>query len=550
MSTINPVQLMDAYEQARTLVTEDAVLSGQFAAVHTAFEDKRSKPDAVIMVYGVYNAGKSTLINALLQSEAAPMGDIPLTDRVTSYRWGSYSILDTPGVDAPIDHENVTRTQMLKADAIIFVVDPLGIVEEAKTLNVLLDMLQERKQIFLVFNEKKTVTEDVFIHLKDQVRSQLQALAAERGLDAVLKDIPISKVNARMALQGYTGGKPALVDHSAFPAFTLRLQAFLREVGPDEVYGRLKHALLAFTDVAKTELESRSQSELVRKYDKLLRSIDTERARLAQGMKRELGRQRANIHEMSKVYMRTSPDTCKEQIEGLLRQAGDQVGESLQHELQLVVALVQQEIDAFQVELPQVGWQGGTVKAPVFDKAGVDVLAAQADGNAAGGVGIQVGDAITKVASMARPDHIVSGLKVVKDILPSLMKGIGIKTMEKIAANVVTKWIPYVGVATTVGQGLYALFRGDPEEELLRQQHAQAQRAQERAVQQMEDFARELSEGFDSAMQAVVRKEIAEFFGALGAQVDEMRTHFSQSEQHTSRQLEALLALRQQASQA
>jgi len=550
MSGIDPVPLMDAYEQARALVAEDAILSGQFATVQTAFEAKRAQPDAVIMVYGVYNAGKSTLINALLQSEAAPMGDVPLTDRVTSYRWGSYSILDTPGVDAPIAHENVTRTQMLEADAIIFVVDPLGVVEEARTMQVLLDMLQERKQVILVFNEKKTVTTEVFIHLKDQVRSRLQALGAERGLDGVLKDIPICRVNARMALQGYTSGKPALVEHSAFPAFVVQLQSFLREVGPSEVYGRLKHILLDYTDTARTELESRSQSELLKKYDKLQRSIDTERARLAQGMKRELARHRANIHEMSKVYMRTSPDTCKEQIERLLRQAGDQVGDSLQNELQLVVALVQQEIDAFQVDLPQVAWNGDAVKAPRLDQADADGAASQASGSASGGDGIQIGDAVTQVASLAKADHIVSGLKVVKDVLPSLMKGIGIKTMEKIAANVMTKWVPYVGVVTTVGQGLYALFKGDPEEELLRQQHAQQQRAHERAVQQMEDFARELSEGFDSTMQAVVRKESTEFFGVLGVQVDQMRAHFSQSEQHTSRQLEALLALRHQASQA
>lgn len=66
--------------------------------------------------------------------------------------------------------------------------------------------------------------------------------------------------------------------------------------------------------------------------------------------------------------------------------------------------------------------------------------------------------------------------------MPSLMKGIGIKTMEKWGAAMVGRWIPYVGVAVTVGQGLYALFRGDPEAERLREQHAEHQRARERAV--------------------------------------------------------------------
>ena len=50
MTTINPVQLLNAYEQTRSLLADDAALAEQFAPVHAAFEDKRSSPDAVIMV--------------------------------------------------------------------------------------------------------------------------------------------------------------------------------------------------------------------------------------------------------------------------------------------------------------------------------------------------------------------------------------------------------------------------------------------------------------------------------------------------------------------
>ena len=133
--SIQSATLFQAYEKTAVFVQKNAFEQVNFHAVQTMFEDKRRKADAHIMVYGVYNAGKSTLINALLGKEVAETGDVPLTDTVTAYRWLQYDILDTPGVDAPIEHQRVTENEMLKADAVIFVVNPIGAAEEQATLS-------------------------------------------------------------------------------------------------------------------------------------------------------------------------------------------------------------------------------------------------------------------------------------------------------------------------------------------------------------------------------------------------------------------------------
>ena len=57
---INSTQLLGAYEQARAYAATDSELTTPFAPVEQVFEEKKCKPDACIMVYGVYNAGKST----------------------------------------------------------------------------------------------------------------------------------------------------------------------------------------------------------------------------------------------------------------------------------------------------------------------------------------------------------------------------------------------------------------------------------------------------------------------------------------------------------
>jgi len=57
-----------------------------------------------IMLYGVYNAGKSTLLNAIIGEPKAKVGDIPTTYETTSFHWRGYELIDTPGIGAPIEH--------------------------------------------------------------------------------------------------------------------------------------------------------------------------------------------------------------------------------------------------------------------------------------------------------------------------------------------------------------------------------------------------------------------------------------------------------------
>ena len=152
-----------------------------------------------------------------------------------------------------------------------------------------------------------------------------------------------------------------------------------------------------------------------------------------------------------------------------------------------------------------------------------------------------------QMASMVRPEHIVSTLKTVKEILPSLMKGIGPKTMEKWAGTVISKYIPYVGTIVTVGMALRDFFSDDPEEKAMRQQLEAQRLARERAEQQMDDFAQELADGFKQFMRENILQEIDGFFAQLNAQVDKLREGFSDTERLASERLQKWVTIQQQA---
>ena len=66
---------------------------------------------------------------------------------------------------------------------IIFVVNPVGVAEEKKTLSALVDLFMQNKKVFIVFNEKHTFSDSDFIKLKDQTWKLLQDIASERSLN-------------------------------------------------------------------------------------------------------------------------------------------------------------------------------------------------------------------------------------------------------------------------------------------------------------------------------------------------------------------------------
>ena len=72
--------------------------------VHQILTDTEKGHSPTIMFYGLYNAGKSTLINALCQEYVAKTGDVPTTAAIQPVPWEGYSLVDTPGINAKDAH--------------------------------------------------------------------------------------------------------------------------------------------------------------------------------------------------------------------------------------------------------------------------------------------------------------------------------------------------------------------------------------------------------------------------------------------------------------
>ncbi|HCJ7271247.1 TPA: dynamin family protein [Vibrio cholerae] len=500
---VTSAELYRSYTETKKLLAEYPEMHQPFQNVEILFEDKKSSPDLSVMVYGIYNAGKSTLINALTGSEVAATGDIPLTDKITSYQWNNFCILDTPGIDAPLEHEQVTKAQMLKADVVVFVVNPSGAAEEEKTLTSIIDLIIEKKKLFLVFNEKNLLSQEDFIRLKNDTRKRLQILAVEKGVDSVLADIPIFRINAARALKGKLSMQQGLIEHSGITELESALEQFFASIGQGDVNQRLAHSLESFLNYFIKQLEDHESNRLVSRYKELCHKLIVNQNICRDNINQEILINRKNIESKSKASMYKNSENFMVEIEEYYKEAGRAVAGVMDDELNYLMTQFNDDVDtlAEKITLQQEGPNIKELSHCTNSESTVSNPESNIDTEA-------LSKAAGSALKMAKPEHIVDGLKLVKDWAPSLMKGIGPKTMEKWAGQVISKWIPYAGAAVTVISSLYDLFSEDPADKKMREQTKKMQQERERFEREVEDTARDLAEQFERSMNQILRQEL------------------------------------------
>ena len=542
--------LFQTYDKTAHFVQTNQFETTEFQTVQTMFEDKRKKPDAHIMVYGVYNAGKSTLINALLGKVVAEIDDVPKTDSVSAYRWRQYDILDTPGVDAPIEHEQITDEEMLKADAVIFVVNPVGVAEELGTLSKLLELVKARKQVFLVFNEKQPLAIEAFQKLKDQTQSRLQELAAKSGLSNVLKDIPIVRVNAKSALKAKTENKSALLESSGFPEFEKRLTEFLQSISQDTIYVRLKNALVDFLSGSLNILKMRSQADMVKKYDDLLKNIERNKNQVRRNVRQAIANERNRIgSEVQRQLRRNvfgeenlSESDIEKCIQAAFEYSAEKVNNTLQNEVEALMQQLQVDIDNIQAEIPPSNFEMANINIQNIDNSSPSMENVESIVQEASQISPEMmAQTVERLTKLAKPEYIVESLKFVKKYLPELMKGIGIKTMEKWAKAIMNK-LPYIGPMIT---GLFALkdiFTEDSQTTQMQQKIDEHNRQRERTMQQITDISNDIASRFENIMREHTEKVTDEIFTNIMKQIHALRQGFRNDDRQNSEWIEQLSA--------
>ena len=204
----NKTSLVNAIHEYNS---EDIKLNNYISEIESIYSNKLKDVKPYIMVYGIYNAGKSSIINELLGDDLAAVNDKPETDSVDEYEWNGYTIADTPGVGAPIKHEEVTTEHLRRADSVMFGMASTGSNEKNDNYRRLKAITDAGKKVIIIINDKNGD-----LGSNDQelgvIISKVKDNLRQYNLDS--NDYVITIVNAKRARDGRIKNKPALIEKS------------------------------------------------------------------------------------------------------------------------------------------------------------------------------------------------------------------------------------------------------------------------------------------------------------------------------------------------
>ncbi|WP_457378918.1 GTPase [Pseudomonas sp. TE6288] len=526
-------QLLGLYDEVDALC--ETYNPNAIASIRELSRAKKTQPGATIMVYGVYNAGKSTLINALLGQELAAVADVPETARVQGYRWGDFEVLDTPGIDAPLEHEEITREQLIQSDVVIFVVNPLGVVEEEKTLDVLLELVLAGKMIFLVLNCKNRFDPIDLERVKDELRQRIQLKA---GTQRVLDHIPIVEVNARTALKAKLENKQNLLNSSGFPKFESALAKFFGSVEQKAIVARVATELSSFIQETVDVLDEQQDQASIKRLDTFYAEIARREIDIHRGLKSLIEAKAAFISKSTVNALHLNSEGAQGKIEQLIGQANHEVCTELEAELSRLGLDASEMLDEVirEVRVQPQSYAGQATPNLEAQAAHADQLPAS--------LGIDMSlleSGVRQAGSMLKAEHVISVMKVGKEWLPTLFKGIGPATMGKVAEQIVGKVIPVIGVAFQVGSTLYSAFAGDPEQQRLNEQAQREAQERERRDQAIQAFGEETAWEFSQSLNGMVEMHLKASFAEIKEKLQSLRGSLNQNQRRLSEDRERLV---------
>ena len=324
---------MNPFEQYKTLLAQACATASRYlpdAAQRIAeLNGQIDERKVQVMLFGAYNAGKSTLINTLLGEERAVVGDIPTTDTVHRYDWDGHVLLDTPGINAPIKHEEVSTEQLKRANLILFVLrqedqDAQNIIERIFAL------LVQRRPLFIVLNYEDSDPQ-VIERIQGTFSQTLLRHAQKHAIDtALLEDLPVLLMNVRTASRGRLENKPKLLDHSGYEAFIVRFRQWLQQFDSEQQLLRQTCEMIerSLLEPVASRLDAETPA------DQQLSAVDAQLE--------HMGRQQQQLKNSARNLIRREILGARPRIEAALDQAGDVT--ALTHSLESVARDIAQTL--------------------------------------------------------------------------------------------------------------------------------------------------------------------------------------------------------------
>ena len=296
-----------------------------------------------IMVYGIYNAGKSSILNELIGENKAKVQDIPTTDSVDYYSFNGYKIADTPGVFAPIEHEEVTEEHLKKADIVLFVMSTTGSNEKAENYKRMKLIDQAGKKIIIVLNDKNGdmgKNDQVISEIKAKVHQNMRQL----GIENVNEKYQIITVNAKRAKTGREKNKPSLIARSGINELKQVIEIELKNTNSFDIFQNAIYEIESILKDLADKLSKKSEglSKELNKIQELLENINDEDKSIKRCMNRIIDRKSMDLKsKMPGIIFESykngnTEERIKEEIENFAKEIEYQFQEKIKEKIKTI----------------------------------------------------------------------------------------------------------------------------------------------------------------------------------------------------------------------
>ena len=343
------------------------VVAAKMADIEKLYKEKIENTKPQIMFFGIYNAGKSSLLNELLRDDVAKVADVPTTDHVDYYNWRGYTIADTPGVGAPIEHEKVTNEAIRNADAVLFVMTNKGSFEKKENYVRMKDIVDAEKKVIIVINDKLDFLPQERYEEMRQVQQKIYDNMMALGINDVRDRFTILFVNAKLAHKGRTANKPLLWEKSQIA----ELESYiLSEMKNSDDFAVIRHAIYEIKQDVEAIREQLSQVDTNPEYmaiQKVLNGLHNSKIQVRKNMSDFISSQTNRLGvTLSDAIWAVKEDQAK--IDQTVQQAQQTLSEKvkahLEDQLQTVVDDLSMDWTNFVIEMQKLEAQHISVDEP------------------------------------------------------------------------------------------------------------------------------------------------------------------------------------------
>ena len=348
------------------------IVAAKMADIEKLYKEKIENTKPQIMFFGLYNAGKSSLLNELLRDDVAKVADVPTTDHVDYYNWRGYTIADTPGVGAPIEHEEVTNEAIRKADVVLFVMTNAGSFEKKENYVRMKDIIDAGKKIIIVINDKSNFLPQECYEEMMQVQQKIYDNMMALGINNVKERFTILFVNTKLAHKGRTANKPLLWEKSQIA----ELESYiLSEMKNSDDFAVIRHAIDEINKDVEAIREQLSQVDTNPEYmaiQKVLNGLHNAKIQVRKNMSDFISSQTNKLGvTLPDAIWAVKEDQAK--IDQTVQQAQQNLSEKvkahLEDQLQTVVDDLSMDWTNFVVEMQKLEAQRIRVDEPQVEAA-------------------------------------------------------------------------------------------------------------------------------------------------------------------------------------